>query len=193
MQYDGAYAERIALLVDRLGQLVRELQFAEGLNPAQWEALRYLGRANRYSRSPGACAEFLGTTKGTASQTLIALEQKGYIERQRSSSDRRQIHIRLTDTGRALLRRDPMVNLQRAAAHIAHEDSAEVIKALSLLLHDLQHYHGVRTFGVCRECKLFCVEGSPGRAQGSHHCGMTGETLADADADSLCVNFQGVN
>ncbi len=59
------YAERIAELLDRVSRLARELQFVDGLNPAQWEALRFIARANRYSRSPGAFAEFIGTTKGT--------------------------------------------------------------------------------------------------------------------------------
>jgi DNA-binding MarR family transcriptional regulator len=58
-----------ASLVDRLARAVHCLQYAEGLNPAQWVALRYLGCANRYSRTPTGLAEFLATTKGTASQT----------------------------------------------------------------------------------------------------------------------------
>lgn len=58
---------RIVELVNRLGRAVHCMQFARGLNPAQWEALRFVVRANRYSRTPSALAGFLGTTKGTAS------------------------------------------------------------------------------------------------------------------------------
>ena len=61
---------RIAALVDRLGRMAHGMQYASGLNPAQWEALRFIARANRYSRSPGAIARYLGTTRGTVSQTL---------------------------------------------------------------------------------------------------------------------------
>src|SRR3546814_7076019 len=60
-------AQRVIVLLDRLSRLTRELQFVDGLNPAQWEALRFLATANKYSRSPTALAEYLGATKGTVS------------------------------------------------------------------------------------------------------------------------------
>ena len=94
-----AELSNISELVDRIGRIVHAIQFANGLNPAQWEALRFLSRANGYSRSPGALAEYLGSTKGTVSQTLIALESKGYVIRNRSETDRRSIKIELTDEG----------------------------------------------------------------------------------------------
>jgi predicted transcriptional regulator len=62
-----------AHLIDRLERLTRAGE-GLGLNPAQWEALRFLARANRFSRSPAAVADYLASTRGTVSQTLIALE-----------------------------------------------------------------------------------------------------------------------
>ena len=73
--------DKIANLINRLGRSIHCRQFAQGLNPAQWESLRFLARANRYSRTPSALAEYLRTTKGTASQTLKSLESKGYVRR----------------------------------------------------------------------------------------------------------------
>src|SRR3546814_13923422 len=69
-------AQRVIVLLDRLSRLTRELQFVDGLNPAQWEALRFLATANKYSRSPTALAEYLGATKGTVSQTLLRSEER---------------------------------------------------------------------------------------------------------------------
>ena len=89
----------LAELVDRLARIVHGLQFTSGLNPAQWEALRYIGQANKYSRSPGALADYLGTTKGTASQTVIALESKGYICRSKAPRDGRSVSITLRGAG----------------------------------------------------------------------------------------------
>jgi DNA-binding MarR family transcriptional regulator len=60
-------------------RLMRAGEHEGGLNPAQWEALRYLSRANRFSNSPIALTRFLGSTKGTISQTIEALERKGFI------------------------------------------------------------------------------------------------------------------
>jgi DNA-binding MarR family transcriptional regulator len=109
-------AERIADLLDRLALHQRSRQQGDGLNPAQWEALRFLGRANRYSRNPTALTDFLGTTKGTVSQTLIALERKRLVTREPDRRDRRSIRIELTPAGRQLLGRDPMQNIAGAAA-----------------------------------------------------------------------------
>jgi len=39
--------------------------------------------------------------KSQMNKVLTALEEKGYIARERASGDRRQLHIRLTDAGKA--------------------------------------------------------------------------------------------
>jgi DNA-binding MarR family transcriptional regulator len=77
-----------AYLIDRLDRLTRSGGSIAELNPAQWEALRYLSRANRFSRTPAALAGYVGSTRGTISQTLIALEQKGLASRQSSHGRR---------------------------------------------------------------------------------------------------------
>src|SRR3546814_13985685 len=114
-------AQRVIVLLDRLSRLTRELQFVDGLNPAQWEALRFLATANKYSRSPTALAEYLGATKGTVSQTLIALESKGLITRCKKNCDRRQVDLCLPEAGEAMLAKDPMRPLERAAGKVARE------------------------------------------------------------------------
>ena len=63
---------RAAILIERLGRLLQTEEQETGLNPAQWQALRFLGRANRFSRTPATVADYLGSTRGTVSQTLIA-------------------------------------------------------------------------------------------------------------------------
>lgn len=184
-----ALAHRTAQLIDRLARVTRELQFCGGLNPAQWEALRFIARANRYSCSPGALAEFLGTTKGTVSQTLIALEAKGYVVRARGTQDRRQVGLTLTPEGRALLEHDPIVDIENAAAKMPADQGEVLLRSLTRLLHDIQARHGVKEFGVCAECTLFCVNEPAAKAEGGT-CGMTGETLSVEDSGKICVNQQ---
>lgn len=100
-----------AHLIDRLMRLSRNGVALEGLNPAQWEALRYIERANRFSRTPAALSDYLGSTRGTVSQTLIALEQKGLLSRQPSARDKRSIQLELTDAGAGALARDPLLEV----------------------------------------------------------------------------------
>ncbi len=194
----SAIAQRVIVLLDRIGRLTRELQFADGLNPAQWEALRFLAQANKYSRSPTALADYLGATKGTVSQTLIALESKGLITRCKKTEDRRQVDLCLTEAGQAMLGKDPMQTLEQATMDVADELGAEMVKGLSRLLHDLQTRNQINEFGVCQDCSLFCVNSQAalaaldvGPVNGT--CGNTGETIDVAEKTKICVNYKTTN
>ena len=89
-------SDNIVALLERLSRVLQNESHAEGLKPTQWEALRYLERANRFSRTPSGLTSYLGMTKGTVSQTLNALERKGLIRKTADKADRRQVHIDLT-------------------------------------------------------------------------------------------------
>ena len=52
-------ANRVAALIERIGRLVSRESHAEGLQPVQWEALRYLAKANRFSRTAAAATAYL--------------------------------------------------------------------------------------------------------------------------------------
>ena len=184
-----ASGRRIGELLDRIARVAREAQFSDGLNPAQWDALRYLARANRYSRSPGSLAEYLGCTKGTVSQTLIALEQKGYVIRERDAVDRRGMRLELSEAGRAAIERDPILALERAAETLDEEVRAPLVRGLSRLLYDLQTARGIRRFGVCQDCALHCCDGHEAHAAGANHCGANGEVIPEGEELRICANF----
>ncbi len=194
-------SRRIAQLVDRLTRLSRDLQFCEGLNPAQWEALRFLARANRYSRSPSALAAFLGTTRGTASQTLIALENRGLVTRRRGTADGRTRALDLTPAGEALLCRDPILAVEDAARDLPDEVAIALVRGLSRLTHELQSRAGAKAFGVCRNCSLLCLEAAAigetarvsAREEAASRCGLTGEPLDETDQVCICVGFEQAN
>jgi DNA-binding MarR family transcriptional regulator len=84
-------------------------------------ALRFFARANWFSRTPSAFAEFQATTRGTATQTIKALEAGGYLVRQRLESDGRSVSLQLTDKGREALARDPFEVLARKEQVILNE------------------------------------------------------------------------
>src|SRR5207247_9188259 len=90
-------------LVERLGNLMRtELRKSgaeESLQPVHLQALLYLSKANRYSNTPQALADYLGLTKGTVSQTLLLLDRRGLVERFEDDIDRRVVRLRLSSAG----------------------------------------------------------------------------------------------
>lgn len=178
---------RIADLLDRLGRYLRSREHAGDLNPAQWESLRYLAQANRYSLNPSALTEFLGSTRGTVSQTLIALESKGLISREADPADRRQLRLGLTKAGRAQLARDPLQELVTAAGALDVTAQRRTADALTELLATLQRRHGRRTFGICAECRFLLRDDAAGQEGGPHRCGLTREPLSADDTGQICA------
>jgi len=183
-------AEKIATLLNRLSRVSREMQFVAGLNPAQWEALRFIASANRYSRTPGALAEYLGSTKGTVSQTLIALESKGLIQRVRSETDKRRVSLEVTTAGQALIDRDPLLDIVRAAASMGQDQGSAVAAGLEWLLNEIHIRQGNTKFGICCTCGLYI--GPPSATCSTkQRCGLTGDAIAQDETQRLCVNFSG--
>ena len=181
--------DAIASLVDRLSRLAHSLQFSQGLNPAQWNALRFLARANKYSTSPGVLADYLGTTKGTVSQTLIALESKGLIHRIRCDEDRRKVRLGLTEDGEAMLELDPLHEIERASAGVPAQDRDCLIAAMTTIVNDLCTHHEGPRFGVCSTCcHLVSPKDSDG-CEGTRRCGLTKDPLATGELAQICVDF----
>jgi DNA-binding MarR family transcriptional regulator len=179
-------ARRVAALIERLGRLTRSQRFTGGLNPAQWESLRYLAAANRYSRMPGAVAEFLGATKGTVSQTLIALEGKGLITRRPDARDGRGVVLDLTRAARELFGGDPFGDLETAAGRLPASAQKTIAEHLTAMLATLQSRNRFRTFGMCQTCRFFRRGDAPGEKGGPHRCGLTQEPLSEPEIVLIC-------
>lgn len=177
---------RLADFLDCLGRWARAAQFTCGLNPAQWESLRFLDRANRLSRTPGALAKYLGTTRGTASQTLLALEKKGYISRSPDPSDRRGVYLDVTDAGVELLRQDPLACVDDVLmSRIDSKTAATIAESLGHVMSCFQSASLGQTFGTCDRCGHFVASD----ATVSAHCRLKKADLADGELAGICVNF----
>lgn len=176
-----AEARRAAELIGRLDRLARAGERLGALNPVQWEALRYLARANRFSRTPAALAEFLGSTRGTVSQTLIALEAKGYVEKRSSARDGRSVDLGLTKAGRAALTDDSIAELAEDLA--AGTDAAKLADLLESGLRAVLARRGGKAFGACRTCRHFQTEGKAA----PYRCALLDEPLSAQDAELICV------
>src|SRR3989440_7180481 len=122
-------ARETAELLLLVGRLVQAEGYDGELSPAQWMALRYFARANSFSRTPSAFAEFQATTRGTASQAIKALEAGGDLVRQRSDGDGRSGTLRLTGKGSEAGACDPFGVLGRAVGSLDAEEQNAVHQA----------------------------------------------------------------
>src|SRR5690606_7815081 len=124
--------------------------------PVHLSALLYLSRANQYSNTPAGVTEYLGATKGTVSQSLALLQQRGLIAGTRDDKDRRVTHLELTAAGkRELAAQWPLPKVDRALADLPQEERTELERSLTRLLASLQKTNESRSFGVCHTCRLF--------------------------------------
>ena len=176
-------AEEIAELIIQLGRSARLEDGGTTLTPAQWTALRFLSRANVTSRTPSAFASFHATTRGTATQTLKALEQKGLIRRRQCPNDGRSVRFELTDAGRVLLERDPLRDLAEALGSLPESLRSALSTALPQVVATLAAQRAAPSFGTCRDCKHYSESDS------SAYCACMAAGLAMSELDLLCVNF----
>lgn len=175
-------AWRAAHLVERLQRLVRAEGFEAGLNPAQWEALRYLARANRFSRTPAALADYLNSSRGTVSQTLIALLGKNLVRKTKSPTDARSHSLALTPAGSAMLAGDSQAMLARDLD--AAGAAATMSAALEAALRHALARRGGKPFGICRTCKHFR------RGPAAQHCALFNEPLSAQETQAICAEME---
>ena len=180
--------------VDLLIQAACSWQFEHtlnGLRDREWMALRFLVRANRFSRTPSALAQFVGTSRATASQTVKRLEDMGYVQRRSSDQDKRSVILDVTPPGEKILLSDPVTQLVHAISSL--ESSANDFR--DLLRQILDHLDARRDrhhADNCRKC-IFLTEAtaSPARRkQPEYMCRFFRANLGDSEIDLLCFNFE---
>ena len=181
---DGAM---IVWPLERLARLMRAREHGHGLNPAQWEALRYLDRANRFSNSPGALTRYLGATKGTISQTLMALARKGFIVKSSREGERRSVSLALTERGLAALAEDAWAELAAAADELGGKTRRRLNRGLRELLADAVRRSGLASFGSCPGCRYFREKGFDPQLQRPHYCMFFDAPLGKDEVQRICI------
>ena len=180
----------VAELVEQLGRCAYSEAFAAGLNPAQWAALRYFDRANRFSRTVSAFAQYHGTTRGTASQTIRSLVRKGYLLRLPAKHDQRSFRLDLTDTARQALDSDPFGEFVSAASTLPAAQCSALAKGLRAILDQVLEKRAQQPFGVCTSCEHLCALDGEREGGCGHHCRLQDELLAHQELGRICVDHR---
>ena len=179
-----ANESKIRSLINRLARIDAAAIWSENINPPQRAALEYLARANRFSRAPSHVADYLGTTRGTMSQTLKALAQKGYVEERRLETDRRSISYSTTALGeRAVSKGMLMSDMLKS---LDQEDLDSLSGGLEKLLRRMLAANGGRSFGICRTCRYHEKMGKGG------YCSLLSEPLQPQEGDLICHEHEAV-
>ncbi len=179
-------------LLERSGRLLQRAFHADGAHPAQWQVLRYLARANRFSRTPKAIGLYLEATKGTVSQTILALDRKGLVRKSPSPLDARSVTLQLTPRGQAALAGDPLTDIASALEALPVKTQIALGDGLAGLIELMLVKMGGRPFGQCELCRFFQKNKARGDRDGPHRCGLIGVALSADDSSKICVEHEPV-
>ncbi|MBC2331039.1 MarR family winged helix-turn-helix transcriptional regulator [Listeria swaminathanii] len=103
------------------------------LSESRFIILMFLKRAPNHELLPSLIAEKLGATRATVSKMLKAMEQKGWITKKTSISDKRSITIKLTEAGMHILENFLPINFQ--TVHLLFDQlTQDEMKQFSYLL-----------------------------------------------------------
>jgi DNA-binding MarR family transcriptional regulator len=165
-----------------------------GLRDREWMALRFLGRANRFSRTPSALAGFIGATRATASQIVKTLESKSYLERKPSNEDKRSVVLHVTPQGeKCLSQHDPVNHVMNAVAALGAEECLQLRDALRDILNHLDAANQRLDASICRDC-MFLAERSPAsgkpRATAEFMCRLYRAPVSLEETELLCTSFE---
>jgi DNA-binding MarR family transcriptional regulator len=156
-------------------------------------ALRFLARANRFSRTPSALASFVRTTRATASQIVKVLEKKGCVARTPSSEDKRSVMLYVTPQGEKLLGNDPINYLVNAVSALEIQSRISLGNAVRQMLDGLEATEYRLDAHVCREC-MFLVESSinagTDEARTEFICRFYRTSISPSETELLCIGFE---
>ena len=179
----------LAAALKHLARLSEPDAGAAGLTANQWTALRYFAEANRFSRTVSAFAAYNATTRGTASQTVKALETKGYVTRTRLDRDARSARIDLTARGRAKLDDDPALALSQAIAGLPASLRGQLDRTLARLTAWVAAVRRQRAFGTCEACRHLQRGTRTHARAGGAYCRALAAYLDSEDMHGLCALY----
>jgi DNA-binding MarR family transcriptional regulator len=165
-----------------------------GLRDREWMALRFLGRANRFSRTPSALAGFIGATRATASQIVKTLENKSYLVRKPSPEDKRSVVLCVTSQGeKVLAQHDPINHVLNAVAALGVEECTRLRDSLRETLHHLDATQHRLNASICRDC-MFLAERAPAagkaRSAAEFTCRLYRAPISPDELELLCASFE---
>jgi MarR family transcriptional regulator, negative regulator of the multidrug operon emrRAB len=179
--------EVVELLVKSAGTWLFEgRQF--GLSDREWMALRFLARANRFSRTPTALAIFLGTTRSTTSEIAAELRKKGLVIPEPSAEDRRSVTLCVTPQGKKFLDRDPINALRDQIEALTIDDRSQLRRSLRRVLVQGAASERQHNTDICSGC-MFLVENGDGSDR-QFKCRRFRKAIASKDTALLCTYFE---
>ncbi|HEY0504173.1 MAG TPA: MarR family transcriptional regulator [Lysobacter sp.] len=192
MERDRRQREQAAAGLEQLASLVRAQSWRSdgtpSLPPTQGAVLRMLSGQTEGLRAR-QIAQRLGITPASVSDSLKALEIRGWIARTVDAEDRRAATIRLTRQGRAVAGKlaHPARGMAALLQDLDEADTAALLRATQLLVARAQQQGLATGLRTCLGCRFFQPFAS-GDAARPHVCGFLGTPFGDAELRMDCAD-----
>lgn len=191
MSTDARQREQAAAGLEQLAALVRAQAWRSGtgapLPPVQAQVLRLLAAAPGGLRAR-QLADRLSVSAASLSDTLKAMEAKGWIRRTADADDRRALVVRLSRTGRSLATRlqHPAQGMSGLLQGLESEDVGALLRVTQLLVAEAQRQGLATGLRTCLGCRFF--RPFAGTAPGQpHFCEFIGAPFGDTGLRVDCA------
>lgn len=190
MDADALQRLQLKAGLEKIADLVRAQSWREdgaGLPPTQRAVLAALAR-NAQGLRAGELAANLGLSPASLSDTLRAVEARGWLRRTPDPADARASRLTLTPEGTALAARidGPDSGLAQLVAALPGSDAAALLRAMQLLIREAQARGLLSGLRTCLGCRFFApfASGEPDRP---HVCHYVGAPFGDAGLRVDCA------
>ncbi|MBN8910624.1 MAG: MarR family transcriptional regulator [Rhizobiales bacterium] len=185
-------ALEIGELLLQLGRGMLAERERDRLTSAQWLALRFFSRANAFSRTLSGLAAYQATTRGTASQTIKLLVERGYLVRKKSPYDGRSSILSPTEKARNRLAADPLATIFNEIDSLSQYKQELLRDILRQLVGQLGGEARRHAVGSCKDCIFLLIRRLKARdgVQVNLLCKCVGLPLHEKDLELLCTSFQ---
>lgn len=122
------FIDTVTKLYD-LETLAPLMEFCQG----EMRTLYVLYKSQHREMTPSVISENLNVTRGRTTATLSSLRNKGYIDMEISSKDRRRMTVTLTDTGKKYYEKRKKIAEEYVRSFIVKIGEKPTVELLSLL------------------------------------------------------------
>lgn len=192
---DADTAKRLQLRtgLEKIADLVRAQSWREdgaGLSPTQRALLVTLARNPEGLRASQIAAN-LGVSAASLSDSVRAVETRGWLQRAPDPADARASRLTLTPAGTALAAKldGPDSGLAQLVAALPATDADALLRAMQLLIREAQARGLLDGLRTCLGCAFFrpFASGDPARP---HFCAFVDAAFGDAALRTDCAEQQ---
>jgi len=190
LQQELQLPAKIVAALERISQAFKVLLWEKaktlGLSPIQIQILIFVAHHRGGYNKVSFLAKEFDLTKPTISDAIRALDQKGLIEKEASSTDSRSYTIVLTEKGREMAHltegfADPLADPVQS---MELREQEKLFETLSKLIYQLNQNDVLTVQRSCFSCKFF------GEKRTEPYCRLLGKNLRTADFRLDCNDYE---